>query len=104
MEIQFTDQNFEEYAAQGKPMLIDFYADWCGPCRRLGPVVEQLAQKYEGQVLIGKCDADENAALVERFGVRNIPALFFLKGSEVVDKSIGAVPASMLEEKLQSIL
>ncbi len=104
MEIEFTDQNFAEYASQNKPMLIDFYADWCGPCRHLAPVVEELAKKYEGQVLVGKCNVDENDELVGRFGIRNIPAVFFLQGEEIKDKSIGAVPASVLEEKLAALL
>ena len=104
MEILFTDQNFAEYASQNKPMLIDFYADWCGPCRHLAPTVEELAKKYEGKALIGKCNVDETEELVARFGVRNIPAVFFLVGEEIKDKSIGAVPANVLEEKLSAIL
>jgi thioredoxin 1 len=104
MEIEFTDQNFAEYTSQNKPMLIDFYADWCGPCRYLAPTVEALAQKYEGKAIVGKCNVDENEELTSRFGIRNIPAVFFLVGDEVKDKSIGAVPANVLEEKLNAIL
>lgn len=104
MEIEFTDQNFAEYASQNKPMLIDFYAEWCGPCRQLGPTIEKMAEKYEGKAIIGKCNVDNNEELVRKFGVRNIPAIFFLCGEEIKDKSIGAVPANVLEEKLNAIL
>jgi len=104
MEIEFTDQNFEEYASQSKPIVIDFFATWCGPCRQLAPTIEDFANRYEGKVLVGKCNVDENDGLVGRFGIRNIPAVFFLKGSEIIDKSIGAVPAAQLEEKLKAIL
>ncbi|MBQ0089641.1 MAG: thioredoxin [Prevotellaceae bacterium] len=104
MEIEFTDQNFAEYAAMGKPMMIDFSASWCGPCKKMGPIVENLANKYEGQILIGKCDVDENSELVEKFGIRNIPAIMFIKGGELVDKTIGALPESDIETKLKSLL
>ena len=103
MEIQFTVQNFAEYTAQGKPILIDFYAEWCGPCRHMAPTVEALAKKYEGQAFVGKCDVDANEELVSRFGIRNIPAIFFLVGDEVKDKSIGAVAANVLEDKLTAL-
>lgn len=104
MVIKFTDQNFAEYSAQGKPMVIDFNAEWCGPCRRMAPIIEELAEKYDNQVIVGQCNVDENIELVNRFGIRNIPAIFFLKGSEVSDKVIGAVPSSQIEEKIQNIL
>lgn len=104
MEIEFTDQNFAEYASQGKPILIDFYAEWCGPCRQLGPKVEELAKKYEGKAFVGKCNVDNNEELVQKFGIRNIPAVFFLVGEDIKDKSVGAVPATVLEEKLGAIL
>lgn len=104
MEIQFTDQNYESYAAQGKPMVIDFFATWCGPCRHIAPIIEDLSGKYEGQVLIGKCNVDENDELVSKFGIRNIPAIFFLNGDQIADKVVGAVPAAQIEEKIQALL
>lgn len=104
MKLQFTDQNFEEYLSQGKPVVIDFSATWCGPCRFLATAIEAVADKYDGKVLIGTCDVDDNEELVSRFGVRNVPAVFFMKGGEVVDKSIGAVAQAVLEEKIDALL
>lgn len=85
-------------------MVVDFWATWCGPCRKIGPYIEQLAEKYDGQVIVGKVDVDENDDLAMRFAVRNIPTVLFIKNGEVVDKQIGAAPLSMLEEKLQKLL
>ena len=99
-----TESNFEALLAEGKPMVVDFWATWCGPCRKIGPYIEQLAEKYAGQAIVGKVNVDENDELAMRFGVRNIPTILFIKNGEVVDKQIGAAPLSMLEEKLQNIL
>lgn len=85
-------------------MVIDFFATWCGPCRHIAPIIEELAEKYEGQVLIGKCNVDENDELVSKFGIRNIPAIFFLNGDQIADKVVGAVPAAQIEEKIQALL
>ncbi len=104
MEIEITDQNFAEYAAQGKPMMIDFSAEWCGPCKRMAPIVEELARKYDGQVIVGKVDVDECPELSAQFGIRNIPTILFIKNGEVADKTVGAIPAASVEEKLQAIL
>ncbi|MBQ8099487.1 MAG: thioredoxin [Bacteroidaceae bacterium] len=104
MEIEFTDQNFAEYVAQDKPILVDFYAVWCGPCKKMAPTVEALAEKYEGQAIIGKLDVDDNPEVTARFGIRNIPTLLFIKNGQVVDKSVGAIPASEVETKLQALL
>ena len=99
-----TESTFDALLAEGKPMVVDFWATWCGPCRKIGPYIEQLAEKYAGQVNVGKVDVDENDELAMRFGVRNIPTILFIKNGEVVDKQIGAAPLSMLEEKLQKLL
>lgn len=99
-----TESNFEALIAEGKPMVVDFWATWCGPCRKIGPYIEQLAEKYAGQVIVGKVDVDENDELAMRFGVRNIPTILFIKDGQVVDKQIGAAPLSMLEEKIQKII
>ena len=105
MALQITDQNFDELLAEGKPMLIDFWATWCGPCKKIGPYIEELAEKYGDQVIIGKVDVDENDQLAIRFGIRNIPTVLFLnKNGEIVDKQVGAAPKAALEAKLQSVL
>lgn len=101
MTIEITDANFEELVLKSdKPVLVDFWAEWCGPCRMVGPVVEDIAKEYDGQALVGKVNVDNNPEISEKFGIRNIPALLFFKNGEVVDKQIGAVPKSVLTEKL----
>lgn len=104
MAIAITDSNFEELTASGKPMVIDFWATWCGPCKKIGPIVESLAAEYEGQAIIGKCDVEENDDLASRFGIRNVPTVLFIKNGEVVEKQVGAAPKTTLEEKLKTIL
>ena len=96
--------NFEALVATGKPIVLDFLATWCGPCKRVGPIIEALAQDYEGQAIIGKCDVEEDEDMAVRFGVRNIPTVFFIKGGEVVDKVVGAAARPVYEEKLKSLL
>jgi thioredoxin 1 len=105
MAIEITDSNFQEVVLQSdKPVLVDFWAEWCGPCRMVGPVVEELAKDYEGKAVIGKVNVDENPNISVQFGIRNIPALLFFKNGEVVDKQIGAVPKSVLADKLEKQL
>ncbi|MBR3067579.1 MAG: thioredoxin [Prevotella sp.] len=99
-----TESTFDGLLAQGKPMVVDFWATWCGPCKKIGPYIEQLAEKYADQVIVGKVDVDDNDELAMRFGVRNIPTVLFIKDGQVVDKQIGAAPLAMLEEKIQKIL
>jgi thioredoxin 1 len=103
MAVEFTEANFEEMALKSdKPVLIDFWAEWCGPCRMVGPVVEEIAKEYDGKAVIGKVNVDENPGISMKYGIRNIPTILFLKNGEVVDKSVGAVPKSVLTEKLDS--
>ena len=104
MTQNITSENFEELVSSGKPMILDFWATWCGPCRRVGPIIEELANDYEGQVIVGKCDIEEDEDLPMRFGVRNIPTILFIKNGEVVDKQVGAAARPVFEEKLKSIL
>ena len=104
MALAITDSNFEELLASGKPVVVDFWATWCGPCKKIGPDIEALAEEYKDQAVIGKCDVEENDGLAMRFGVRNVPTVIFIKNGEVVDKQVGAAPKSTFEEKLKAIL
>jgi thioredoxin 1 len=105
MALEITDANFEELVMKSdKPVLIDFWAELCGPCRMVGPIVEELAKEYEGVAVIGKLDVDANSNIPVQFGVRNIPTLLFFKNGQLVDKQVGAVPKSVLAEKLQKQL
>lgn len=105
MAITFTDSNFEELVEKsGKPALVDLWAEWCGPCRQLTPIVEELAEEYGDKVVIGKLDVDKNPSLTAKFMVRNIPTILFFKDGKMVDKIVGAVPKSKLQEKINSLL
>jgi thioredoxin 1 len=104
MALEIKDGNFEELLAAGKPIVVDFWAEWCGPCKKIGPDVEALAEAYKEQVIIGKCYVDENDELTGRFGIRNIPTVLFIKDGEVKDKSVGAVTKAQLEEKVKALL
>lgn len=97
-------ENFQELTAQGKPMVLDFWATWCGPCKRVSPIIEALAQDYDDKAIIGKCDIEEDEDLPMQFGVRNIPTILFIKDGAVVDKVVGAASREALEEKLKAIL
>lgn len=102
--IEITDSNFEEIISSKLPVLVDFWAEWCGPCKMIGPVVDELAGEYDGKVVIGKVNVDENPETAAKFMVRSIPTLLILKGGEVVDKQVGAVPKSTLSQKLDAQL
>ena len=105
MAIELTDANFDELVIKSdKPVLVDFWAEWCGPCRMVGPLVEELSKDYDGKAVVGKVDVDSNPGISARFGIRNIPTLLFFKGGEVVDKQVGAVPKGVLAGKLDAQL
>ena len=105
MEYRFTNDSFEKEVLESKePVLIDFYADWCGPCKMMAPVVEKLAEKYEGKVKVGKVNSDDEPELAQMFQVMSIPNFVIIKDGKVVDRVIGAVPQQALEEKLDAQL
>lgn len=104
MAVQITDQNFEALVAEGKPVIVDFWATWCGPCQMVGPVIEELAAEYEGRAVIGKCDVDANPDLPSQFGVRNIPTVIFLKNGELVNKIVGANTKEAYKKAIDAIL
>ncbi len=105
MDLEFNDSNFEELVLKSdKPVVIDLWAVWCGPCRLIAPHIEEMSKEYDGRALIGKLDVDNNPKTTARFGVRNIPTVLFLKNGEIVDKQVGAVPKSALVAKLEKLL
>lgn len=105
MAVEFTDANFEEMALKSdKPVVLDFWAEWCGPCRMVGPLIEEMANEYEGKAVIGKVNVDNCPDISAKYGIRNIPTVLFLKNGEVVDKQVGAVQKSVLVEKLEAHL
>jgi len=105
MALEITDANFEELVVKSdKPVMIDFWAVWCGPCRMIAPIVEEMAAEYDGKAIIGKVDVDSNPNVAMKYGIRNIPTVLFVKGGSVVDKQVGAAPKSAFTAKLNALL
>ncbi len=103
MALELTDKNCVEIVLKSdKPVLVDFWAEWCGPCRMIAPIVEELSKEFDGKAVIGKLDVDSNPEVSTKYGIRNIPTILFFKDGEVVDKQVGAVPKNMLTSKLES--
>ena len=104
MAIEVTDENFEELLNSGNPMVLDFWAEWCGPCRMVSPIIDELASEYEGRVTIGKVDVDSNNDVVGQFGIRNIPTVLFFKDGKLVDKQVGVTQKSVFVTKIDALL
>jgi len=105
MPVEITDSNFEEQVLKSdKPVILDLWAEWCGPCRMVGPIVNEIGEEYADQVVVGKLDVDSNPQTTAKYGIRNIPTILFFKNGEVVDKQVGAVPKAALIEKLEPLI
>jgi len=104
MEVQITNENFEQLKNGETPLVVDFWATWCGPCRMIAPIISELAKEYDGKVVIGKCDVEECEDIAAQFGIRTIPTLLFFKKGEQVDKFVGASTKAKLEEKIKALL
>src|SRR5210317_163684 len=105
MALEATDGNFEELVLNSeKPVIVDFWAEWCGPCRMVGPIVEEVGVDYEGKAVVAKVDVDSNPGITAKYGISNIPTILFFKNGEVADKQVGAVPKSSIVNKLEPLL
>ena len=104
MEVKITTDNFQSYKNGDKPLVVDFWATWSGPCKAIAPIIDELAADYDGKLVVGKCDVEENDDIAMEFGIRNIPTILFFKNGEVVDKHVGATTKAKLQEKFDALL
>lgn len=104
MEVKITTENFEALKNSEQPLVVDFWATWCGPCRMIAPIISELADEYDGKITVGKCDVEENDDVAAEFGIRNIPTLLFFKNGKLVDKHVGAASKEKINEKMQALL
>ena len=104
MEVKITNENYESYKNGNLPLVIDFWATWCGPCRMVAPIIEELANEYDGKVTVGKCDVEEADDIAAEFGIRNIPTIVFMKDGKILDKIVGAASKSKIEEKMKALI
>jgi thioredoxin 1 len=104
MEVTITSENFESLKKGKQPLVVDFWATWCGPCRMVAPIIAELAKEYDGQIVVGKCDVEENEELALQFGIRNIPTILFFKGGQLVDKLVGAQSKAKFDEMFKALL
>lgn len=104
MEVEITNENFESLKNGDLPLVVDFWATWCGPCKMIAPIVSQLAKEYDGKLVVGKCDVEACEDIAMEYGIRNIPTILFFKGGELVDKFVGAGNKAKLNEKFQTLL
>jgi len=105
MELEVNDSNFDEVVLKSdKPVVVDFWAEWCGPCRMIAPMIEEISKEFEGKALVTKCDVDSSPGVASRFGIRNIPTVLFFKDGKVADKQVGAVPKANFVAKLNALI
>ena len=104
MEVKITSENFESLKNGELPLVVDFWATWCGPCRMVGPVISELAQEYDGRIVVGKCDVEECEDIAMEYNIRNIPTILFYKGGQVDDKMVGAQAKTRIQEKFEALL
>ena len=104
MEVKITNENFESFKNGNLPLVVDFWATWCGPCKAIAPIVGELAEEYDGKIVVGKCDVEEADEIAMQFGIRNIPTILFIKNGQVVDKFVGATAKAKLQEKFEALL
>ena len=104
MEVTITNENFASLKAGDQPLVVDFWATWCGPCRMVAPIISELAEEYSGKIVVGKCDVEENDELAAEFGIRNIPTILFFKDGELKDRNVGSISKDALKAKVEAIL